>query len=304
MKISTFNKETHQVAVIGLGSMGMGVAKSLIREGFKTRGFDLNQAALKDFSDAGGYAANTATDAVLGAQVIIFLLVNSDQCDSVLFGNEDVAEKLAEGATIIMCTTTAPSYICELEEKLNAKGINLIDAPVSGGAEKALQGDMSIMASGQSALFEACDSVFAAIAGKVFRVGDEIGAGQSVKMINQLLAGVHIAASAEAIALGIKVGLDPDLLYEVICSSAGNSWMFENRVPSILSGDYTPKSMVDIFVKDLGIVSDAGKENKFPLPLTATALQQFLSASAAGYGKENDSAVVKIFPSIDLPSNS
>jgi len=311
MKISLFDKDTHQVTVIGLGSMGMGVAKSLNREDFKVRGFDLNQSAMNEFAEAGGYAAKSAVDAVKDAQVTIFLLVNSDQCDSVLFGKESKAGDdgikgiigdLKEGATIMMCTTTAPSYVCALEAKLDAHGVHLIDAPVSGGAAKALQGDMSIMASGKAELFDACDSIFSAIAGKVFRVGDDIGAGQSVKMINQLLAGVHIAASAEAIALGIKAGLDPDLLYEVICSSAGCSWMFENRVPNILSGDYTPKSMVDIFVKDLSIVSDTGKSMKFPLPLTATALQQFLSASAAGHGKEDDSAVIKVFPGIDLPS--
>jgi L-threonate 2-dehydrogenase len=120
-------------------------------------------------------------------------------------------------------------------------------------------------------------------------------------MINQLLAGVHIAAAAEAVALGIKAGVDLNVLYEVISNSAGSSWMFQNRVPHMLAGDYTPRSAVNIFVKDLGIVLEAGKKSTFPLPLTATALQMFLMAAAAGYGGEDDAALIKVFPGIDLP---
>jgi 3-hydroxyisobutyrate dehydrogenase len=143
--------------------------------------------------------------------------------------------------------------------------------------------------------------VFDAIAAKLYRLGDEPGQGSTVKMINQLLAGVHIAASAEAMALGIKAGADPAALYEVISNSAGSSWMFQNRVPHILDGDYTPHSAVNIFIKDLGIVLDSARKESFPLPLTATAHQMFLSAAAAGHGAEDDAAVIKIFPGITLP---
>ncbi len=140
-----------------------------------------------------------------------------------------------------------------------------------------------------------------AIAGKVYRLGDEPGAGSVVKMVNQLLAGVHIAAAAEAMALAIRAGADPDQTFEVISNSAGNSWMFQNRVPHILAGDYTPLSAVNIFVKDLGIVLDYAKKSVFPLPLSATAHQMYMQASAAGHGREDDSAVIKIFPGIALP---
>ena len=140
-----------------------------------------------------------------------------------------------------------------------------------------------------------------AIAQKVYRLGEAHGTGSKVKMINQLLAGVHIAAAAEAMALGIKAGADPQVLYDVITNSAGNSWMFQNRAPHILAGDYLPRSAVNIFVKDLGIVLEAGKRSTFPLPLTAAAHQMFLMAAAAGHGREDDAAVIKIFPGIDLP---
>jgi 3-hydroxyisobutyrate dehydrogenase len=120
-------------------------------------------------------------------------------------------------------------------------------------------------------------------------------------MINQVLAGIHVAAAGEAMALAIRAGADPEKIYEVITHSAGNSWMFENRVPHIMAGDYSPLSQVNIFIKDLGIVLDYARKAVFPLPLVAAAHQMYLSASAAGHGTEDDSAVVKIFPGIELP---
>jgi 3-hydroxyisobutyrate dehydrogenase len=143
--------------------------------------------------------------------------------------------------------------------------------------------------------------VLDAMAAKVYKLGDRAGFGSKVKIINQLLAGVHIAAAAEAMALGLREGVNADDLYEVITHSAGNSWMFENRMAHVLSGDYTPLSAVDIFVKDLGLVLDTARSSKFPLPLSATAHQMFMQASSAGFGREDDSAVIKIFPGIELP---
>lgn len=299
--MNSFEIDRDQVAVIGLGSMGMGVAQSLVRDGILTRGFDLNPEALDALKQAGGYAASDLTDAVGNCRVVILMLVNSDQCDSVLFGTNGMVEALSRGTVVVLGSTTSASYARDLDRRLKERGLVMIDAPVSGGAVKAMSGDLSIMASGSPAAFEICEPVFDAIAEKLYRVGDDVGAGETVKMINQLLAGVHIASAAEAMALGIKAGLDPEVVYEIISNSAGSSWMFQNRVPHILKGDYSPKSMVDIFVKDLGIVLDSGMEMKFPLPIAASAHQQFLSASAAGYGKEDDAAVIKVYPGIELP---
>ena len=160
---------------------------------------------------------------------------------------------------------------------------------------------MTIMTSGSPAAYAKCEPVLEAIAGKVYRLGDEVGPGSVVKMVNQLLAGVHIAAAGEAMALAIRAGADPDQVYEVITNSAGNSWMFQNRVPHILAGDYTPLSAVNIFIKDLGIVLDYARKCVFPLPLSATAHQMYMQASASGHGLEDDSAVIKNFPGIKLP---
>ena len=290
-----------RVGVIGLGSMGGGVAKSLMRGGFDVRVCDVRPAVVASFAALG--ARPCATPAELGAacDVAIVLVVNAEQTEAVLFGPEGAAGTLAKGSVVIMSVTLPPAYAEALEGRLAERGILLLDAPVSGGEAKAATGEMTIMASGKPEAFAKCEGVFGAIAQKVYRLGDTAGIGSKVKMVNQLLAGVHIAAAAEAIALGIKAGADASVLYEVISNSAGSSWMFQNRVPHILAGDYTPKSAVNIFVKDLGIVLEAGKGAKFPLPLTAAAHQMFLMAAAAGHGTEDDSAVIKIFPGVDLP---
>jgi L-threonate 2-dehydrogenase len=157
------------------------------------------------------------------------------------------------------------------------------------------------MTAGQPKAYAIAEPVLNAMAAKVYKLGNSAGAGSKVKIINQLLAGVHIAAAAEAMALGLREGVDPAALYEVITNSAGNSWMFENRMAHVLAADYTPLSAVDIFVKDLGIVLDMARATKFPLPLSSTAHQMFMQASTAGFAKEDDSAVIKIFPGIELP---
>jgi 3-hydroxyisobutyrate dehydrogenase-like beta-hydroxyacid dehydrogenase len=240
-------------------------------------------------------AAKSPAEVGRHVPVVIILVVNADQTSEVLFGKEGAASTLAKGSVIIASSTVAPEFAIDLGKRLDAKGLLLIDAPVSGGAARAAKGELSIMGSGSRAAFKKADAVLKAIAAKVYELGDEAGTGSKVKMINQLLAGVHIAAAAEAIALGIRTGADPKVIYEVISNSAGSSWMFQNRVPHILDGDYTPLSAVNIFVKDLGIVLDSAKKMTFPLPITAAAHQLFLGAAGAGLGYEDDIAVVKVY---------
>ena len=295
------------VGVIGLGSMGGGVARSLLREGFSTRVCDVRPGVLADFAALGALPCSTPAQVAAGSQVLIVLVVNADQTEAALFGQDGAAAALPPGAVAILSATVAPDVAERFGERLGELGILMLDAPVSGGAAKAASGEMTIMASGVPAAFAACEAVLAAIAARVYRLGDAPGQGSKVKMINQLLAGVHIAAAAEAMALGIKAGADPQALFEVISNSAGSSWMFQNRVPHILAGDYTPLSAVNIFIKDLGIVLDTARKYPFPLPLTSAAHQMYLATSARGYGAEDDSAVIKMFQAltgIDLPAGA
>jgi 3-hydroxyisobutyrate dehydrogenase len=288
--------------VIGLGAMGMGVAQSLLRAGLEVHACDVRPEAVQRLVESGARAAASPAALAEAVDAIVVLVVNAQQTEQVLFGESGAAPRLKPGSVVIASATVSPEYAEVLGARLKDMGIHLIDAPVSGGAAKAAAGQMSVMAAGVPEAFARCEKLFSAISAKLYRLGEQPGQGSKVKMINQLLAGVHIAAAAEAMALGLRAGCDPDALYEVISNSAGSSWMFQNRVPHILAGDYTPLSAVNIFVKDLGIVLDYAKKNVFPLPLSATAHQMFMQASAAGHGGEDDSAVVKIFPGIDLPT--
>ncbi|MCE3028138.1 NAD(P)-dependent oxidoreductase [Salinicola sp. DM10] len=296
-----------KVGLIGLGSMGMGMATSLVKAGFETWGCDLRPEAREQFAAAGGHAVATPAEMAAEVEIVLTVVVNAAQTRDALFGDAGLVQAqggLAPGSVVISCATCAPEAVRDLGAELAAHDIQLLDAPISGGSVKAAQGQLTMMTSGPAALYARAGKVLDALAAKVFRLGDELGQGSQVKLVNQLLAGVHIAAAAEAMAYGIRGGCDPQTLYEVITQSAGNSWMFENRVPHILAGDYTPHSAVDIFVKDLGIVHDTAHRDKFPLPLTAQALNQFTLASAQGLGREDDSAVVKVYPGISLPGSA
>lgn len=282
-------------AVIGLGSMGLGMALSLLREGIAVTGCDVVAASLAKLVEAGGKAAANPAEAARGADVVISVVVNAAQTEGVLFGEHGAAETMAPGAVFVSAATMDPEIARRLAARLEATGRLYLDAPISGGAVKAAAGQLTILASGSAAAFAKARPALDAMAGKLYELGDSAGTGAAFKMINQLLAGVHIAAACEAITLAARQGLDLRKVYEVITASAGNSWMFENRVPHVLDGDYSPKSAVDIFVKDLGIIQDMARGAKYPVPVAASALQMFLAASGSGLGREDDSAVAKIY---------
>jgi len=286
--------EAIRVGVVGLGSMGLGMATSLVKRGIAVSGYDLNPAAAAQLVQAGGRSADSAAEAARGADALVVVVVNADQTEAVLFGDGAAAREMQPDGVIAACATMAPQDARRLADKASASGLLYLDAPISGGAVKAAAGQLTIMASGSPEAFEKAHPVLEAMAGTVHRLGDAAGIGASFKMVNQLLAGVHIAAACEAITFAARLGLDLPTVYEVITGSAGNSWMFENRVPHILEGDYSPRSAIDIFIKDLGIVSDMGRHEKFPLQLSATALQLFLATAAAGMGRDDDASVARM----------
>mgnify|MGYP000946483180 FL=1 len=286
------------IGVVGLGSMGFGAAVSAHRRGFVTWGTDPRPEARERFAAAGGRATASLPELAAACDVVVVLVVNAAQTEAVLFGADGLAAHLRRGSVVVASATVDPALPPQWEARLAERGLHLIDGPVSGGAKKAAEGQMTVMASGRPEAFAAAGGALDAIAGKVYRLGDQAGPGSTVKMVNQLLAGVHIATACEAMALGIRAGADPHQLYEVICNSAGNSWMFQNRMQHVLDGDYTPLSAVNIFIKDLGIVLDAARALKFPLPLAAQAHQLYLATAAAGHGDEDDSAVVKHYAAL------
>ena len=290
-----------KVGLIGLGAMGGGMAASLRRKGHEVHVFDVRADAARAFAKEGGVACDSHASVAAACGVVISVVVNAEQTEQVLFGANGAAAAMKPGSVFAMCSTVDPKWSIGLEARLEAMKLLYLDAPISGGAARAAKGEITMMTSGRPEAYAKAGAALDDMAAKVYRLGDRAGPGSTVKIVNQLLAGVHIAAAAEAMALGMRAGVDPKQIYEVITHSAGNSWMFENRMAHVLAGDYTPLSAVDIFVKDLGIVLDTARATKAPLPLASTAHQMYMQASAAGHGREDDAAVIKICPGIELP---
>lgn len=282
------------VAIFGLGAMGSGMAASLLRAGLTTHGFDINADAVARFQAQGG-AKGTIEEVAATLDAVVIVVVNAAQTAAVLFGEGGIAAKLAPGTAVVACATVAPDAARDMAARCAALGLHYLDAPVSGGTIRAGKGELSILASGSPEAFAKAGPALAALASKVFELGDEVGAGSSMKAVNQMLVGIQIAAMAEAMTFGMTQGVKPDQFLEVIRQCAGTSWALESRAPHVIAGDYTPLSAVDIWPKDLGIVMDIARGAKFGAPLTAAALQQYLAASGSGLGKEDDAAVAKVY---------
>src|SRR5256884_3392292 len=210
-----------RVAVIGLGSMGFGMATSLKRAGFEVTGYDVSADAVARFVAEGGSGAKAPAEAAKAADIVVSVVVNAAQTEAILFGPNGVAETLGKGAVFISSATMDPDVARRLAKQLEATERHYLDAPISGGAQRAAQGELTILASGSPAAFAKARPALDAMAAKLYELGDAAGEGAAFKMINQLLAGVHIAAASEAMAFAAKQGLDIRQAYEVITAPAG-----------------------------------------------------------------------------------
>ena len=283
-----------RVAVIGLGSMGYGMAMSLLRASHATWGADIAPEPADRFRAEGG-AEGEVRLVASELDAVVVVVLDASQAEGVLFGDDGVVPLLRPGAVVLGCATVAPDFARGMAARCAESGVHYLDAPISGGAAKAAEGALTVMASGTPEAFAAARPILDATATTVFELGDAAGAGSAMKAVNQLLAGVHIAAMAEALTFGMTQGVDPAQFVEVISKCAGTSWMLENRAPHVVAGDYTPRSSVDIWPKDLGIVLDIARGANFSAPLAAAALQQFLAASGSGLGGEDDAAIAKVY---------
>jgi 3-hydroxyisobutyrate dehydrogenase-like beta-hydroxyacid dehydrogenase len=292
------------ISVIGLGSMGYGIAQSLIRSGYNVYGQDKNTVQQKKLIEEGGLDAEVPFGDL---DAVIIVVLNEAQTRDIIFGEEGIAEKLKKDTLVIVCTTVSPNFAKEMAAACENKELLYLDAPISGGSIKSSQGKLSYMVSGSKNALIAAKPILDSTSETVFEFGEVVGSGSAMKAVNQMLAGVHIAAMAEAITFGITQGIEPERFLEVISKCAGSSWMLENRAPHIIDGDYSPKSSINIWPKDLGIVLDIAKSANFSAPITSAALQQFIAASGSGLGHEDDAAVAKVYArnaGIELPKNS
>ena len=283
------------LAFVGLGAMGRPMARRLLGAPNNTlRGFDLNPASLAELASRGGIPCQTAASAAEGANVLLLMVVNAAQAEQVLFA-DGAAHAIGSGKLVILMATCPPDRVKAIGVKLADMGIDFLDAPVSGGVVGAEAGTLTIMAGGPKATFERAKPILDILGDKVRHVGLKLGDGAAMKTVNQLLCGVHIAAAAECIALAEKLGLDGQTVIDILSHSAAGSWMLANRGPRMLHDNPPVTSAVDIFVKDLGIVLNAGEAANMGLPLSALARQLFLQASSQGLGSEDDSQVVQVY---------
>ncbi len=283
-----------KIGIIGLGSMGYGMARNLIKAGHQVWGHDINPDAVARLV-ADGAQAGALLDHAEALDALVVVVLNAAQTEAVLFGPDGVAAALQRNTVILSCATISPAFAAEMEARAESAGLLYLDAPISGGAIKAASGELTIMASGRKAAFDAAKPALDAISAKVFEMGDRAGAGSAMKATNQMLAGIHIASMAEAITFALAQGISPERFLEVVSQSAGTSWMLENRAPHIIEGDYTPRSTINIWPKDLGIVMDIAQNSGFSAPITEAALALFKEAAAQGLGAEDDAALAKLY---------
>ena len=285
------------IAFVGLGAMGLPMARNLAEKQFRVIGFDLRSQAMEELEASGGHGAASAREAAHGADWLVLMVVNADQAEQVLF-QPGVLDVLAPDATVILMATCPPARVADIARRVQDAGRSFVDAPVSGGVVGATAGTLTIMAAAPSGVFAKSKPLLESMGSNLFHVGEEAGQGAAMKTVNQLLAGVHIAAAAEGLAMAEREGIDPALALAILSGSAASSWMLKNRGPRMVEDTGQVASALDIFVKDLGIVLEAGRSLKMGLPLAAAAHQLFIAASGLGLGGRDDSQLIELYRSL------
>ena len=285
-----------RVAWLGLGAMGLPMARRLIEASHDVAAFDPVPASLEMIAGFGGRPASTAAEASAGADLVFVTVATPEQATAAMFGPEGAAGPLAPGATVVIMSTIGPAAVRELADRLAPAGVGLLDAPMSGGVARAERGDLVVMVGGPREHFEAVRPFLDRLGSTVAYVGEIVGDGQALKLVNQLLAGVHIAAAAEALGFAAALGLDPRAAWDVVRHGAAGSFMLGDRGARMLDGEFEPvRSALDIFVKDMGLVMAAAKAHRLPTPLAAAAEQLYLAGAAEGLGRRDDSSIVGLY---------
>ncbi|CDM29017.1 hypothetical protein DTO013E5_1196 [Penicillium roqueforti] len=287
------------IGFVGLGAMGFGMATHLVKEGYAVHGFDVFPASVERFKTAGGIPASSLQDSAKGKDFYVCMVASAPQVQSVLFGDDGIVAVLPQNSTLLLCSTVPASYAQSVAAELASIGrsdIAFIDAPVSGGALRAAAGTLSIMAGAPDAALEKGRFLLQEMsdANKLYLVPGGIGAGSNMKMVHQVLAGIHILGASEAQGFAARLGLDAVKTAEAIKSSPAWTWMHENRLQRMLDEDWHPgASALTIILKDVGIITTSARQNQFPTPLCSTAEQVYLSALLQGYGPVDDSSMVR-----------
>lgn len=288
-------KTNQATGIIGIGAMGMAMARNLHQRGFPVMVRDIRPEAEQEAKARGMRVCESPAAIADAAALVIIVVVNAQQIDEVLSGADGVVHGHARGSTVMLCSTIAPDDTVRFAQQLAAHGVDMIDAPISGGPARAENGAMSMMLAAEEALLRKHEAVLSALSDKRFHISTTIGDGAKAKLVNNLLAGINLVASAEALALGMRVGLDPHKLFDVICASSGMSWVFEDRMARALRDDFMPRAFAHILTKDVTLATSMADAAAFPTPLGDAALAIFRQTVESGWAELDDAAVIKAY---------
>jgi 3-hydroxyisobutyrate dehydrogenase-like beta-hydroxyacid dehydrogenase len=284
-----------KIGFVGLGIMGKPMALNIIKAGYDLTFYARRQEVVDEVTAAGGQSVGSSREVAEAVDIIATCVTADPQVREVILGDQGVLEGASEGNLIVDMSTISPLTIREVADRASDKGVHVMDAPVSGGDTGAIAGTLTIIAGGSKEGFERCQGIFEAMGNpdNIFHVGD-VGVGQTVKIVNQMIGGANMAMIAEGLTLGLKAGANPEAMSAVIGVSSGNSTLFQIRANDFLLKDqFAPGFMLDLMKKDIGIGVDLGKSLDIPVPITAAVYQMYAAASTLGHGADDFSAVSK-----------
>jgi 3-hydroxyisobutyrate dehydrogenase len=279
------------IGIVGIGAMGLPMARQLQRRGHAPLVRDIEPQAVAAAAAAGLVACGSAAELAARCDTILVVVVDAPQIDDVLFGAGGVVQA-ARAQTVVLCSTIGPDDTERCATRLAAHGIATLDAPISGGPARAADGTLSMMVAGDPAIVARCEPVLRLLASSLHGVGERVGDAARVKLVNNLLAGIHLAAGAEALALGTRLGLDPRLLLQVINASSGASWVVADRMARALAGDTEPRARTRILTKDIGLALRMAQDAGVATPIGQAALAVFDAAVRGGFGDADDASVI------------
>jgi 3-hydroxyisobutyrate dehydrogenase len=283
------------IGVIGIGAMGLPIAQNLHERGYPVLVCDVRSSQTDQAAEIGMVVCASAADLGRRADLVLVVVVNATQIEEVLFGASGFAQAQPSGKTVLLSSTIAPEDTVRFAARLGKIGVQVLDAPISGGPARARSGTMSMMLAGSPILLERWEPVLRAMSDKRYRISETLGDGARMKLVNNLLAGVNLVASAEALALGMRLGLDPQSIYDVVCASSGASWVFQDRMARVLQDDFAPRAFAHILTKDVGLVTAMADALEFATPLGDAALMRLEATLAQGFGELDDAAVIKTY---------
>jgi len=283
------------IGFIGLGAMGKPMAKNLLKAEFDLTVYDVNRGAVEQLRESGAVGAATPKEVALASDIVITMLPNFQIVNSVMHGESGVLAGSKKGMILVDMSSVSPTQTRQIAPLAEEKGIAYMDAPVSGGVAGAEKGTLTIMVGGAAQVVEKVMPVFQAMGKKIYHVGS-VGSGDAMKIVNNLLLGINMAALAEALILGTKAGLDPRMMQDIIGTSSGNSYVLEAKMPNfILKGNFQPGFAIDLQYKDLELAAQTGKDLGVPMFLGNIAQQVFEQAKVSGLGKKDISAVIEMW---------